>query len=98
MDFRIVWSPSARADLKSIVSFIGEEDPPTARKFGLKIIGCVEQAARFPESGRIVPEFENPTVRELILSSYRIAYRVNTDAKEIDIARVWHAKRGIPEL
>ena len=98
MDFRIVWSPNSRADLKSIVSFIAEEDPLTAQKFGFKIIERVEQAAKFPESGRIVPEFGNPTVRELIVNSYRIAYRVNTDAKEIDIARVWHAKRGIQEL
>ena len=98
MDYRIVWSPSARADLKSVVLYIAEEDPPAAEKFGLKIIGMVEQAAVFPESGRVVPEFSISTVRELILKPYRIVYRIDEESKAIDIARVWHAKRGIPEL
>ena len=98
MDFRIVWSPSSRSDLKSIVSYIAEEDPCIAEKFGLKIIEHVEQAAIFPESGRVVSEFGIPAIRELIVNPYRIVYRVSQDTKEIHIARVWHAKRGIPEL
>ena len=37
MDFKIVWSPIARLDLKDIVTFIAEDDPEVAEKFGLKI-------------------------------------------------------------
>ena len=98
MDYRIVWSPTSRDDLKSIVSFMAEENPAIAEKYGLKIIDKVEQAAVFPESGRVVPEFSIPTIRELLLKPYRIVYRVNQESKIIDVSRIWHSKRGIPEL
>jgi hypothetical protein len=40
----------------------------------------------FPELGRIVPEYRNDCIREIIFRSYRIVYRVNHDAKLCEIA------------
>jgi toxin ParE1/3/4 len=51
-----------------------------------------------PEIGRIVPEYRDPKIREIIFRPYRIVYRVDHERKLAEIARVWHAARGAPEL
>jgi toxin ParE1/3/4 len=45
-----------------------------------------------PEAGRVVPEFENELIRELIEGSYRIIYKINS-ITEIGIVRVHHSAR-----
>jgi toxin ParE1/3/4 len=47
--------------------------------------------ARFPPLGRKVPEFEDENVRELLVYSYRIIYRLLPD--EALIVAVIHGKR-----
>ena len=37
-----------------------------------------EQIAAFPRSGRMVPEYEAPDIREVIERPYRIIYRIAT--------------------
>ncbi len=76
MGFKIEWAPSSRADLRNLVSYIAQGDPDAAERMGYRIIEHAEQASRFPESGRIVPEFGIPYIRELQVSPYRIIYRV----------------------
>jgi len=46
----------------------------------------------------MVPEFDIPTLREIIVRAYRIVYRVDHESKLIEVARVWHAARGTPGL
>ena len=98
MDFKIIWSPTSRFDLKDIVSFIAENNPETAESFGLRIISYAERASRFPKSGRVVPEFDDDTLREFIFYAYRIIYRIKEHVKVIEIVRVWHSARGIPAI
>jgi plasmid stabilization system protein ParE len=45
MAFKIVWSPIARLDLKDIVTFVAEDCPQIAEKFGLKIFDYAERAS-----------------------------------------------------
>ncbi|MBM4028180.1 MAG: type II toxin-antitoxin system RelE/ParE family toxin [Planctomycetes bacterium] len=54
--------------------------------------------ADFPQSGRVVPEFDDPSIREIIRRPCRIVYRVRTQDQMVEIARIWHAARGIPQL
>ncbi len=56
----------------------------------------VEQLARFPQSGRVVPEFGVPWLRELILAPFRIVYRL--DDARVRIVRVWRSERLMREL
>ena len=51
-----------------------------------------------PERGRVVPEFRRSELREIILRSYRIIYRINELDKSIEIVRFWHGARGFPRL
>jgi toxin ParE1/3/4 len=66
--------------------------------FGYQLISETDRLHDFPELGRIVPEYENQRLREIIFHPYRIVYRVNHDRKICEIARVWHSARGVPPL
>lgn len=98
MAFRLIWSPSARLDLKDIAAFIAEDNPLAADRFVEGLFQTVERLADFPEFGRIVPEFGDPNMREVIRKPCRIVYRIRRRKRTIEIARVWHAARGTPQI
>ena len=96
MAYKLIWSPAARDDLHNIVIFIARHNPEQAMFFGYELISATGQLQKFPEHGRVVPEYRNPDLREIIFRHYRIVYRVNHDRKLFEIALVWHSARGIP--
>ena len=98
MAWRITWSPTARMDLKGIFEYISEDNPTAAHHFVSGLIAAIENLAEFPKSGRVVPEFREDTIRELIHRPYRLVYRLDETAKSLEVVRLWHAARGIPEL
>jgi len=94
----LTWSPTARQDLRELVAYIAEDDQEAARQFARGIFQTVERLRQFPESGRIVPEFADPTIREVIKFPCRVVYRLVVERQGIEIARVWHSARGTPQL
>ncbi|HET7450028.1 MAG TPA: type II toxin-antitoxin system RelE/ParE family toxin [Gaiellaceae bacterium] len=53
----------------------------------------LEQAAEYPESGRVVPEVGAPDVRELIEWPYRLVYRVRPEV--IEVVAVIHGRQDL---
>ena len=51
-----------------------------------------------PERGRIVPEMNDPAVREIIHGSYRIIYELRREPERVYVLRFWHAAQGEPEI
>ena len=98
MDFKIVWTFRARGDLRDIASFIAVDNPSAALKLGDLIFARVDSLKNFPELGRIVPERNQPDLREIIVRDYRIIYRVKKKEKCLEILRVWHGARGEPSI
>ncbi len=98
MAHELTWSPAARLDLKEIFAYIAEDDPLTGQKFIRSLFRAVERLPLFPESGRVVPEFMEATIREIIHRPCRVVYRIKAGQNLIEIARVWHAARGLPQL
>jgi plasmid stabilization system protein ParE len=98
MAFQIIWSEQARDDLQSIVLFIAQDNPVVAESFGYRLMSKVDVLAQFPQIGRVVPEENDDTVRELILRPYRIIYKVLAEKEVVAIARIWHGARGEPEI
>jgi plasmid stabilization system protein ParE len=94
----LIWAPSARLDLKSLASYIAESRPNAAAHFAKSVFQMVEHLADFPQAGRIVPEFDDPNIREVVRRPCRIVYRVKLQEQVVEIARVWHAARGMPQL
>ena len=54
--------------------------------------------AQFPELGRIVPEFGDTHIREIVVRSYRVIYRVDHARHSVEVARFWHGARGMPDM
>jgi addiction module RelE/StbE family toxin len=89
---KISLSESAYADLANIEAYIAQDSPSVARNFVNRIFEKMEQLYVHPESGRIVPEFNNKKIRELLLKKYRIVYQIVSE-EEITILRVVHGSR-----
>ena len=85
-------------DLQAIREYAVDSSLVYADRVVERLIARTEVLGTFPDSGRIVPEFQNPKVRELIERGYRLlAYRV-VDATRIDIARIHHSSRPLMSL
>ena len=93
---KIVWSQLAKDDLKSIHDYIASESKVYANSMIGKILYRVRQLYNFPQSGRIVPEFGQKTIRELIEGNYRIVYQIHPN--HIGIARIHHTARLLKEI
>jgi len=98
MAYKLTWSPIARDDLHDIVTFIARDNVNRAMSFGYALISETDRLQDFPESGRVVPEYRNSTVREIVFRPYRIVYRVDHGTGRCEIARIWHSSRGVPQL
>ena len=44
------------------------------------------------------PEFGLPFIREIIFKSYRVVYRLNHDARVVEVSRFWQGTRGTPDF
>jgi toxin ParE1/3/4 len=98
MDYQVILSASARSDIQDIVRYISIDDPVQALRFGRFLIEHAKSLARFRELGRVVPEFEGESLREIIVRSYRVVYRVDDGQRLVEIIRFWHAGRGSPQI
>jgi len=91
----IKWSPSAVADLEAICNYIARDSEYYAANFAKNIIARIELLVKFPEAGRIVPEYDDTHIREIIYSNYRVIYRLKKSL--IEIVRITHSARLLPE-
>ena len=91
---RVYWTHTAIAHLLAIYEHIAQDAPLYARRMIDRLTKRSEQIAAFPQSGRMVPEYEAPDIREVIERPDRIIYRVRAD--QIDILAVVHGAQLLP--
>lgn len=95
MATRVTWTKTAREQLREAARRLRLDDP----KIGLALREETKKAARsirtFPEIGRVVPELEDPLVRELIVwhGRYRMIYRLLPETNEARISLFFHTSR-----
>ncbi len=90
----IEWTNPAINDLHQIYNYVAQDSVIYANRLSDKLINRVEVLINFPNIGRIVPEFELDTLRELIEGNYRIVYEVqNIDL--VRIIRIYHSKMNL---
>ncbi len=85
------WSPQAADDLEAICLFIARDAPQVAAAFADRVLRATDQLAQFARSGRIVPEFGLDNIRETIVGSYRVIYRIRDE--DVQILTVHHGAR-----
>jgi toxin ParE1/3/4 len=98
MEFQVIWSPEALDDLHSLTSFIAQDNPRAAESVGLALINGTELLSKHPLLGRLVPELNNTSIRELIRPPYRVIYEVSKRRRLVEVLRIWHGARGTPEI
>ena len=88
----VSFAESALRDLEEVRSWYKEQGAP---EVGTRLVGevfqRVEALASHPDMGRVVPEFDQPFLRELIHPPFRIVYQC--DAQRVRIVRVWRSER-----
>ncbi len=88
----VKWTPQSISDINAIAEYISRDSVRYASLFVEKIF---DQESMFQVSvriGRIVPEFENEDIRELIFERYRVIYRV-VDEHSVHILSIFHGSR-----
>ena len=88
----IFFSESALLDLEEIKKYYLEEGVPhIGENFVTSIIEHTEALLVNPDIGRIVPEFQESSIRELIHPPFRIVYL--REIGSIHVVRVWRSER-----
>jgi addiction module RelE/StbE family toxin len=93
---RLIWSSRAVADLEAIRDQIALDSEQYAGLVVGRLVAAPSRLLQFPESGRMVPEFSRPNLRELILRPYRLVYRLQGDV--VEVVTVFHAARMFPDM
>lgn len=86
----VVWSNGSLEDIDCIAEFIGRDSVYHARRVVNEIINIVEILRTQPEMGRVVPELNEPGIREHFIYSYRIIYEIKQEW--LHILAVIHGK------
>lgn len=90
------WAQSAFEDLESIAGYIARDSEAYATAVVRELVRAASSLSAFAERGRQVPEYADPTLREIFVHQYRLVYRVSADT--VKILGVIHGARTIPPL
>ena len=89
---KIRWTELSVDDLKTIRDYIAQD---SVRYASITINRTYDRAqilSRQPLSGRIVPEFDDPKIRELIIRNYRLVYLIINE-ESVEILRIYNSAR-----
>ena len=90
---KLLWTEPSLEDLDAIFDFISKDSEYYASSFVNEIITHAEKLLIFPEMGRMVPEYGQKYVREIIFQTYRIIYQLAQD--RILVLTVVHGRRDL---
>ena len=92
---KVVWTATAREQLRAEAAFIARGRPLVARQWLLDIREAVERLRQYPFSGRAVPELPNTPRREVIHGAYRVIYEARSDG--VFILSVRHSRQLVSD-
>ncbi len=88
----ISFAESALGDLRDIREWFAEQGlPEIGDRLVTEIFERIEVLGDHPDIGRVVPEFVQTFLRELIHPPFRVVYR--REATRVRIVRVWRSER-----
>ena len=88
----VVWTEPAWQDMEGAAEFINRDSESYAAAFVQEIQEAVASLSQFADRGRVVPEFADESVRELMVRPYRLVYEVS-DERVFILALVHSARR-----
>lgn len=88
----ISFAESALRDLEEVQAWYTEQGvPDVGERLVAEVFQRVEILTDHPDMGRVVPEFDQSFLRELIHPPFRIVYR--RDPRRVRVVRVWRSER-----
>ena len=94
MGREIIWSVWAGDDLVAVAEHISRDSESYAATVVRELVAAARWLRVFAERGRRVPEYDDPSVRELIVRKYRLVYRVHPE--RVEVLRIIHGAREMP--
>lgn len=91
---KVRFTSSAKAQFLSALSYIRRDNPDAAATFRQRAETVLRRLEKFPNSGRVVPEFPELPYREVVITPYRFFYRIKGEI--VWIVAVWHGAQ-VPE-
>ena len=92
----VVWAVSARAALDDVITYISQDSPEAATRVMEKALTTGATLATFAERGRVVPESNDPTIREVFVFRYRLMYEIHDD--RVVVVAFLHGARDFTAL
>ena len=96
MDFKVLYTEPALADLQDILAWSWERHPGTTEQFANALLNHVDFLAGFPNMG--APVEGHPGVRCLLHSPLQVFYRVHVGRRVIEVLHFWHGARHGPKF
>ena len=93
MDRELVWSDSAIDDLDSTAAYISRDSQAYAASFVRRVLAAAKSVQHLPESGSMVPEYDNKELREVLVGNHRVIYPL--DVSVVKIVAIIHGARQI---
>lgn len=93
---RVAWTETAWRDLERIADHIAEDSPGYAAALVRHIRDQARSLEEMAERGRVVPELDQPTVRELVVGSYRLIYEISEG--KVHVLGLIHGARDLTAL
>ena len=88
----VIWTESALVDLEDIGEYIAKDSVRYAELTVTRLFESPDILELNPRAGKVVPELQNETIRQIIRGSYRIIYHL-VDKHRIDILTVHRSSR-----
>jgi len=93
---RLTWTEQGSSDLDGFGSYIARDSRVYTADFVRRVRAAARSLLEMAERGRIVPEYRDASLRELIVGNHRLVDRIKPD--EIGIVGVIHGARQLPRL
>jgi len=72
----IKWAQAAANDLDAVADHIAKDSPNYAASLVCEVRDAARSLSHLADRGRIVPEWDDASVRELFIGNYRLLYQV----------------------
>ncbi|WP_106497273.1 type II toxin-antitoxin system RelE/ParE family toxin [Lentibacillus sp. Marseille-P4043] len=89
------WSLLAADDLENICLDIAKDSERYSKIVAREIVNIVDSISTFPYSRRAVSKYNSEMIREKMIKSYRILYRIHEEY--IEVVRVLHQSRQLKD-